>query len=340
MRAALGESFELLSTERDNLSAILAGLSEAVMVVSPDGEVPFFNPAAEPLIDSGGHAVDALEPSLRRATHQGEARNDALRVGGRVYTVHARELPAAGALLVVVRDRTEELRRELAERDFVSNAAHELRNPIAGISSSIEVLLAGAKDDPEAREHFLTRLAEDAERISRLTHSLLTLARMEAVGESENAFVDVAIASEEATAAVLPPEGLKLDIEVEPGLTVNGDAALVRQVMIALLTNAYKHTPRGGTVTLRARAGDDGKAVIEVTDTGTGIPEEEQGRVFERFYRGQNAFETQGFGLGLSIARRMVEIMGGTVGVRSEVGTGSVFWVRLPIAKPAPTPVA
>ena len=191
MRAALGESFELLSTERDNLSAILAGLSEAVMVVSPDGEVRFSNPAAEPLIDSDGHAAEALEPSLRRAAHQGEARNDALRVGGRVYTVHARELPAAGALLVVVRDRTEELRRELAERDFVSNAAHELRNPIAGISSSIEVLLAGAKDDPEARDHFLARLADDAERISRLTHSLLTLARMEAVGQSENAFVDV-----------------------------------------------------------------------------------------------------------------------------------------------------
>ena len=80
--------------------------------------------------------------------------------------------------------------------------------------------------------------------------------------------------------------------------------------------------------------------MIEVTDTGTGIPEEEQGRVFERFYRGENAFETQGFGLGLSIARRMVEIMGGTVGVRSEVGVGSVFWVRLSMAKPAPTPVA
>ena len=339
MRAELRDSFEMLSTERDNLSAILAGLNEAVMVVTAGGDVQFSNPAAKPLIGPDGRPLEGLEPWLKRAAQQGEARNDALRAGDRVYSVHARELPAADAFLVVVRDRTEELRRELAERDFVSNAAHELRNPIAGISGSIEVLLAGAKDDPEAREHFLTRLAADAERISRLTHSLLTLARMEAVGESETAVVDLAIVAEEATAAVLAPEGLRIVVDVEPGLTVEGDPALVRQVMISLLENAYKNTPRGGTVTL-ACAASRGEAMIEVGDTGTGIPAEERDRIFERFYRGSNALDKEGFGLGLSIARRMVEIMGGEVGVRSEVGVGSVFWVRLPVAKPAPTPVA
>src|SRR5688500_19300574 len=130
-------------------------------------------------------------PWLRRASARGAAEHDGLRIGDRVYAVGARKLAAEGAVLAVVRDRTDELRRELAEREFVSNAAHELRNPIAGISGSIEVLLSGAKDDPEAREHFLGRLAEDAERISRLTHALLTLARMEAVEEGEAEVVDV-----------------------------------------------------------------------------------------------------------------------------------------------------
>ena len=94
----------------------------------------------------------------------------------------ARALPDERAVLVVARDRTEEMRRELAEADFISNAAHELRNPLAGISSAIEVLQEGAKDDPKALDHFLGRLAEDAERMNRLTRSLLTLARVESVG--------------------------------------------------------------------------------------------------------------------------------------------------------------
>ena len=119
-------------------------------------------------------------------------------------------------MLAVVRDRTDGLRRELAEREFVSNAAHELRNPIAGISGAIEVLRAGAKDDPEARDHFLARLSDDVERVSRLTDSLLTLARMEAIGEGTTEALDVGIAIEEAAQAVAPPDGVEVEVELEP----------------------------------------------------------------------------------------------------------------------------
>ena len=136
--------------------------------------------------------MTGLLPWLRRADARGAVEHDALRVGDRVYAFGARKLPAEGAVLAVVRDRTDELRREIAEREFVSNAAHELRNPIAGISGAIEVLRGGAKDDPEAREHFLERLAQDTDRVSRLTESLLTLARMEAVGEGGSGTLDVA----------------------------------------------------------------------------------------------------------------------------------------------------
>src|SRR5690606_3804676 len=131
-------------------------------------------------------------------------------------------------------------RREMAEREFVSNAAHELRNPIAGISGTIEVLLAGAKDDPVAREHFLRRLQEDAERISRLTQALLALARIEAVGEGGAEALDVGIAAEEAAEAVEPPEGVEFKLELEPELVAQGDRVLLRQVLIGLLTNAFK----------------------------------------------------------------------------------------------------
>ncbi len=340
MRGALRETFGALSSERDRLSAIFDALDDAVMVVGPEGEARFANTAAEEMIGSDRRVSRALLPWLRRADARGAAENDALRVGERVYAVGARKLPTEGAVLAVVRDRTEELRRELAEREFVSNAAHELRNPIAGISGAIEVLRGGAKDDPAARDHFLARLASDTERVSRLTESLLTLARMEAVGEAGPGTIDVAIVLDEAAQAVPGGEGVELRVEAAPELVARGDSVLLRQVLIGLLTNAFKNTPPPGVVTLRARRGGEEEILIEVNDTGTGIEPDEIDRVFERFYRGSGALEQEGFGLGLSIARRMVDVMGGEIGVRSEVGEGSTFWIRLQAAQPAATPVA
>ncbi len=281
-----------------------------------------------------------MQPQLRRAAEVGFAAHPALRIGDRAYAMQARSLPGEGAVLAVVRDRTDEMRREFAEADFVSNAAHELRNPLAGISGAIEVLQGGAKDDPEAREHFLNRLAEDAERMSRLTQSLLTLARVESIGAGETEVVDIPVAVRDVVAAVEAPPGLELSVEVEPDLAAKGDPTLLRQVMIGLLTNAFKNTLAPGRVSVRGRQDGETEVVLEVIDTGTGIPPEEIERVFERFYRRTETRKQEGFGLGLAIARRMVDVMGGQIGADSERGVGSTFWVRLPVAQPSPTPVA
>ena len=339
MREALRDSFDMLATERDRLSAIFAGLREAVIVVGEDGEVRFSNPAAGRLVRRG-HPASALIPSLRRAAERGSDELPVVRIDGRVYGVQARRVAAEHAVLMVVRDRTEELKREQAEREFVSNAAHELRNPLAGITSSIEVLQTGAKDDPAARDRFLDTLAQNAERMTRLTQSLLMLARVEATGEGEQAeVVDVTIAAEDAAEAIEPPDGVEVRLEVAPDLVAEGDPVLLRQVLIGLVSNAVKNTPAPGTVTLRGSR-EEGVVTIEVEDTGEGIPAEEQDRVFERFYRGSASMEGEGFGLGLSIAKRMVDVMGGEIGLRSAPGTGSTFWVRLRAPKPSPTPVA
>ncbi len=210
MRTSLKESFGVLTADRNKLQAIFDGLTDVVIVVDQDGPLRFSNSAAESMIDSTGLLPESMLPHTNGRSSIGFAAHPALRIGDRAYAMTARALPDERAVLIVARDRTEEMRRELAEADFISNAAHELRNPLAGISSAIEVLQEGAKDDPKALDHFLGHLAEDTERMNRLTRSLLTLARVESVGAGEAEIVDVPAAIRDVVEAVEPPRHVEL----------------------------------------------------------------------------------------------------------------------------------
>src|ERR1700749_4333242 len=212
MRAALQESFGVLTADRDKLAAIFDGLTDAVIVVDYEGPVRFSNSSAGRLLGKGGEPPEVVEPQLRRAAEVGSAAHPALRIGDRAYAMTARALPDERAVLAVLRDRTDELRRELAEADFISNAAHELRNPLAGISGAIEVLQSGAKNTPNDRDHFLNRLAEEAERRTPLPQPLLPLAGVESSGAAEREVVDVPLAIRDVVAAVEPPTHVALEV--------------------------------------------------------------------------------------------------------------------------------
>ncbi len=340
MRTSLKESFGVLTADRDKLTAIFDGLTDAVMVVDGDDSIRFSNSAAKQLLGDSENAPESALPLLHRAAEVGFAAHPALRIGDRAFSIQARSLPAENAVLALARDRTDEMRKEFAERDFISNAAHELRNPLAGISSAVEVLRDGAKDDPEARDHFLSRVADDSERMRRLIQGLLTLARVEALGVAEAEVVDVWVAVQDVAEAVDPPPGIDLILDVEPNLAADGDPTLLRQVLIGLVTNAFKNTLAPGQVAIRGHRDGEDDVLLEVVDTGTGIPAAEIERIFERFYRRTESRQQEGFGLGLAIARRMVSVMGGQIGATSVEGQGSTFWVRLPYKHPSPTPVA
>jgi signal transduction histidine kinase len=228
-------------------------------------------------------------------------------------------------------------------RRFLADCSHELRAPLARIRAAADLLTRlstqDGRDDAEAafRSQALTDIAEDTDRMARRVRELLILARADAGATIELRLVRLG----EVLAAVRRQaermaDGLRL--VVDPGAesalgdaVVAGDPDYLQQLVLILLDNAVKYTPPPGQIRIGGRV-DDGQAEITVTDTGIGIPPEDTGRVFERFYRGRNAAASTGTGLGLAIAAWVVAQHTGHLAVTSTPGVGSRFTVRIPVA--------
>jgi two-component system OmpR family sensor kinase len=231
--------------------------------------------------------------------------------------------------------------QEEAQRRFVANASHEMRTPIAALKGSIELLEDGAVDKPEARDRFLRTMHVEVDRLQRLVDELFTLAQLDSGGVVlDLAPVRVADLVGDVATIMRPlatEAGIGLDVETPGGgLAARMDRDRVAQVLVGFVDNALKHTPSGGTVTVFARAGEEGTPdlVLGVSDTGPGIPEDVAPHVFDRFFRGDTPpGASKGTGLGLSIARELVEAHGSRIVVESVPGEGATFSFALPRAE-------
>lgn len=224
------------------------------------------------------------------------------------------------------------------QREFVADASHELRTPLAVIRVNAES--AGSNASAEA----MADIADEAAYMTRLLDDLLLLAGSDREGVdlelSRVDLADVVRLTARAGSRLAQSAGITLAVDAREALAADVDAARIRQVVLILLDNALKYTGRGGSITLRAvRAGDD--ALVTVTDTGIGIGADDVERVFDRFYRVDKARSRAagGAGLGLSIAREIVEAHHGELRLESELGRGTAVLLRLPLAS-TPQPAA
>jgi signal transduction histidine kinase len=221
------------------------------------------------------------------------------------------------------------IRAESAEREFVTNAAHELQSPLTAIVSAIEVLQAGAKDTPE-RDVFLDHIEHASARLARVVRALLVLARAQTASDAPRTeLVPLAALLSDVASSLRTAEDVNVVVSCPPDLAALTNRALVEHAVVNVAENASKYTAKG-KIELAAYASDD-HAEISISDTGQGIPSREQDRVFERFFRGERAAE-EGSGLGLAIARAAMEALGGEIELESTFGQGTVVRFRIPQA--------
>ena len=258
----------------------------------------------------------------------------------RVKPSGARELQRLGAAFNAMAERIQNSLDEM--HTFVANASHELRTPLTTVKLRVEALRAGALGDAEVAPRFLSDIEDQVDRLSRMVNDLLDLSRLESgIASGSRAPLDLGrIATEVREVFRVRSEKSKLQVnlQVDPSLPlVVADEDQIWRVLMNLLDNAISYTPSEGRVDLRVRSLPDRALVrIEVQDTGFGISPKDLPHIFERFYRTENTRQrkgrAQGSGIGLAIAKTIVENHGGRIGVNSRLGEGSLFWVELPVS--------
>lgn len=239
--------------------------------------------------------------------------------------------------IVNIEDISERVRAENMRKDFVANVSHELKTPLTSISGFAETLKLNENIDKETRNRFLTIIDGEANRLRRLIEDILTLSFIENDKKEEKEAINlysVYRRVEDMLMISARTKNISLNCDADETIKIAANADYVKQIILNLVDNAIKYTPENGNVNVKIFADKD-DAVIKVSDTGMGIPKEDQARIFERFYRVDKARsrEIGGTGLGLAITKHIAMNLGGTISVESELEKGSTFTVRIPIKR-------
>jgi len=352
MAAQLRELVDRLSLESARREAILASMVEGVLAVDGELRITFCNASFVRAVGAQSSVPEKLplvdlvrDPGLREmlagVLATGDSRKERLQLPaaqGRAFEVQVSALTSGtgrGAI-AILHDITDLERIERVRKDFVANVSHELRTPLTAIRGYAETLLEGALEDKENSRKFLEIIKAHAIRLNNIASDLLALSELES-GKSVpgperipvRAAVEAALRTVEAEARL---RGVKLISGNLEEVQAMGDRVQLEQALVNLLDNAVKFNRPAGEVEVGITRPAGGKVAIVIADTGIGIPSIELPRIFERFYRVGKARsrDVGGTGLGLSIVKHIVERMGGSVLVESQLGKGSTFTVLLP----------
>ncbi|MGD9394553.1 MAG: ATP-binding protein [Dehalococcoidia bacterium] len=345
MSMRLKESVAEISEDRTRLATILDNMADGVIMTDDEGKITLANEAAQklfrfretvgkPLIEAvRDHEVDEL---LKLCLKTAKTQSVNYESGTSKRYVRAIAIPVDhSGVLLLFQDLTELLKLQTTRRELIGNISHEFRTPLAGIKAMVETLSGGAVDDKKAARDFLTRIDGEVDRLTQLVMELTELSRIE-TGKAELKLESVRLNQlAEEVISQLSPQAERQKLTMKKKLaadlpSVSADRARVRQVISNLVHNAIKFTPEGGEITITTRK-LEGAVGVDITDTGIGIPEGDLPHVFERFYKGDRARSEAGTGMGLAIAKHVVEAHGGKISVESREGKGSTFSFSLPL---------
>ncbi len=348
------ERIGALTSSRNQLAAILSGLTEGVIAVDLEQTILHINDSARGMLHLsqreivGGMLHEIVDvPEIAQAVDTCLAElitvNSTVKVEGKtldvaVVLLRDHDWTSAAGAIIVLQDITEMLRLEQVRSDFVANASHELKTPISAIRGFVETILDDANMPDEVLRRFMSRIRSQATRLDSIVQDLIHLSRFDtharkmSVTQIDLSFLLREVYNAKNEDAMDAGVALKLDI-LDKEVEVEGEQEALYQMVTNLVDNAIKYTQGDGDVTMRLRTLGR-MAVIEVEDTGIGIAEEEQQRIFERFYRVDRARsrEQGGTGLGLAIVKHIAQSHKGSVMVTSQINKGSVFTVRLPLS--------